>query len=52
MGYQDHLLILAVGLLSFSVFVYFVCISHSLDTLGHKLPIIDQIFWSKVKSLS
>lgn len=52
MGYQDHLLILAVSLLSFSVFVYFVYISHSPSTLGHKLPIIDQIYWSKVKSIS
>lgn len=52
MGHQDHLLILAVSLLSFSVFVYFVCVSHPLCTLGHKLPITDQICWSKVKSLS
>lgn len=52
MGHQDHLLILAVSLLSFSVFVYFVYVSHSLCTLGHKLPITDQIWRSEVKSLS
>lgn len=49
MGHQDHLLILAVSLLSFSVFVYFVYVSHSLCTLGHKLPITDQICRSEVK---
>lgn len=52
MGYQDHLLILVVSSLSFSAFVYFVCISHSLSTLGHKLPVVDQMSWSKVKSPS
>lgn len=52
MGHQERLLILAVSLLSFSVFVYFVYISRSPSTLGHKSPIIDQIYGSKVKSLS